>query len=103
MLLLSSIRIAPLPRSSDGAFGSLPVLRGNSIDDFLGRSVLSIESVARPAFFRPKEDGNGSVVRAEFASGVGFDTVCQALTLEADTEVEMAFQWNTITQMRRCT
>ena len=82
---LSGIRIAPLPRSSDGAFGSLPVLRGNSIDDFLGRSVLSIESVARPAFFRPEEDGNGSVVRAEFASGVGFDTVCQALTLEADT------------------
>ncbi len=88
------IRIQPLPQSTDGAFGSLPVLRGSVIEDFLGRSVLSIASVARPAFFRPEEDGNRSVVRAEFASGVGLDTVCQALALESDTEVEMAFQWN---------
>ena len=91
---LPGIRIQPLPPSTDGAFGSLPVLRGSVIEDFLGRSVLSIESVARPAFFRPEEDGNRSVVRAEFASGVGLDTVCRALALESDTEVEMAFQWN---------
>ena len=91
---LPGTRIEPLPRSTEGAFGSLPVLRGNSIEDFLGRSVLSIESVARPAFFRPEEDNNGSVVQAEFASDVGFDTVCRALALETDTEVEIAFLWN---------
>ena len=91
---LPGIRIEPLPRSTDGAFGSLPVVRGSAIEDFLGRSVLSIESVARPAFFRPQEDGNSSGVRAKFDSNVGLETVCQALALEADSEIEMAFQWS---------
>ena len=91
---LPGIRIEPLPRSTDAEFGSLPVLAGRSIKDFLGRSVLSLESVARPAFFRPEKNGNHSVVRAEFAKDVGLETVCRALTLEANTAVEMAFQWN---------
>ena len=91
---LPGIRIEPLPRSTDGVFGSLPVLRGSSIEDYLGRTVLNIDSIARPAFFRPDDEGNGSVVQSEFVSGVGTDTVCQALALEANTEVEAAFEWN---------
>ena len=91
---LPGIRIEPLPWSTDGAFGSLPVSSGRAIEDYLGRSVLSIASVARPAFFRPEEDGNRSGVRAKFDSGVALETVCRALALEADSEVEMAFQWH---------
>ena len=91
---LPGIRIEPLPRSTDGDFGSLPMLGGHSIKDYLGRSVLSIESTARPAFFHPEKDDYGSIVRAEFASGVGLDMVCRTLALEADTAVEMAFAWN---------
>ena len=76
---LPDIRIEPLPRSTDGAFGSLQVFRGSSIEDYLGRTVLNIDSIARPAFFRPDDEGNGSVVQSEFVSGVRTDTVCQAL------------------------
>ena len=95
---LPDIRIEPLPRSTDGAFGSLQVFRGSSIEDYLGRTVLNFDSIARPAFFRPDDEGNGSVVQSEFVSGVRTDTVCQALALalalEANTEVETAFEWN---------
>ncbi len=91
---LPHIRIEPLPRSTDGAFGCLPMPRACSIEDFLGRTLLTIDSIARPAFFRPEEDRNVWPVQAQFASSVGMDTVCQALALEADTDVEMAFQWN---------
>ncbi|MYJ96469.1 MAG: hypothetical protein F4053_13050 [Proteobacteria bacterium] len=98
---LPGIRIEPLPRSTDGDFGSLPVLGGRSIKDYLGRSVLSLESIARPAFFRPEKEGYGSKVHAEFTSGVGLDTVCRALALESDTPVDVAFEWNDYADMSR--
>ena len=91
---LPDILIEHLPRSTDGKFGSLPVFGTRSIEDYLGRTVLNIDSIARPAFFRPNEECGDSAVQSEFLSGVGTDTVCQALALEANTEVEAAFEWN---------
>ena len=91
---LPGIRIEPLPRSTDGEFGSLPVRRGSSIGDYLGRTMLKVESIARPAFYRPQEGDRGSVVGAKFATDIGLETVCQALALEANSKVEMAFEWN---------
>ena len=91
---LSGIRIEPLPRSTSGEFGSLPVRRGSSIGDYLGRTMLKVESIARPAFYRPKEGERGPAVRAKFATDIGLKTVCQALALETNSMVEMAFEWN---------
>ena len=91
---LPGIRIELLPRSTVGEFGSLPVRRGSSIEDYLGRTILKVESIARPAFYRPKEGERESAVRAKFATDIGLETVCQALALEANSKVEMAFEWN---------
>ena len=91
---LPGIRIESLPRTTDGDFGSVHISRRNSIEDYLGRTVLSIESIASPAFFRPEGEGGRDIVKARFASDIGMDNVCQALALESNNSVEMAFQWN---------
>ena len=91
---LSGILIESLPRATDGDFGSVPIHRGSTIEDFLGRTVLSIESVASPAFFYPKEENRSNVVQAKFVPNIGIDKVCQALALESNNSVETAFQWN---------
>lgn len=94
---LPGIRIEPLPRSTDGAFGSLPVLSGSSIENFLGRTVLKIDSVAQPAFYRPEEGNQSAVVQARIVSQIEMDSVRMALALEANTantDVGLAFEWN---------
>ena len=91
---LPGIRIEPLSRSTDGLTGYRPILSGKSIKDYLGRTVLNIESTVSPAFFHPhREDGNSPVL-ANFSSNIGPATVCQALTLESGNFVEVAAQWN---------
>ena len=91
---LPSIRIEPLSRSTDGLSGYRPILSEKSIEDYLGRTVLHIDSIASPAFFHPNEEKTNSAVQADFASNIGPETVCQALALESDNFVELASQWN---------
>lgn len=88
------IWIESLPRATDGDFGSVYIRGRSSTEDYLGRTILSIESIASPAFFRPKEEGDRDIVKARFAPNIGMDNVCQALALESNNNVEMAFQWN---------
>ena len=91
---LPSIRIEPLSRSTDGLTGYRPSLSGKAIKDYLGRTVLNIESTASPAFFHPQEEDRNSAVRANFASRIGPVTVCEALALASDNFVEVVSQWN---------
>ena len=91
---LPGITIAPLPTSTDGSFGSLPVRHQNSLEDYLGRTVLSIDTVVRPVFFRLDPDNGRSVVKAHYASQNGMDAVCQALALESERFVEPVYEWN---------
>ena len=91
---LPGIRIEPLPRATDGKFSSLPVPAGYSIVNLLGKSVLSLESVVQPAFFRPQEEGNSSLVQAQLTTDLDLEQVCMALSLESDKAVTWAFAWN---------
>ena len=91
---LPGIHVQSIPRATDGEFGFVHNYRGSSVEDYLGRSVLSIESISSPTFFRPIEEGNSNIVKAKFVSDIGMEKVCQALALESDHSVEMAFQWN---------
>ncbi|MDE0226657.1 MAG: hypothetical protein OXP28_16230 [Gammaproteobacteria bacterium] len=92
--LLPGIRLQPLPRSTDRAFGTTPIRSGSSIGDYLGRTVLTVDSIATPAFYRPKPDGPIAGVVASFVSDVTLDDICQALALESDGDVRIAFEWN---------
>ena len=92
--LLPGIRLEPLPKSTDGAFGTMPIRSESSIGQYLGRTVLSVDTIAAPAFYRPKPDGPTSQVVAKFVSDVALDDICQALALESDGDVRIAFEWN---------
>ena len=91
---LSGIRIEPLSRSTDGLTGYRPLLSGKAIEDYLGRTVLNMESTVSPAFFHPHKQDRHSAFQAKFTSNIGPVTVCQALTLESGNYVEVAFRWN---------
>ena len=92
--LLPGIRLKPLPKSTAGAFGTTPIRSGSSIAEYLGRTVLSVDSIAAPAFYRPKPDGPISQVVARFVPDVVLDDICHALALESDSDVRIAFEWN---------
>lgn len=92
--LLPGIRLEPLPKSTDGAFGTTPIRSESSIGQYLGRTVLSVDTIAAPAFYRPKPDGPTSQVVAKFEPDVALDDICQALALESDGDVRIAFEWN---------
>lgn len=91
---LPGITLAPLPQSTDGDFGSLPVRHPDFLQDYLGRTVLSINTVARPTFFRPGAEDSDFVVKANYESQIGMDTVCYALALESERFVEPVSEWN---------
>ena len=90
---MAGVRIESLPLSTDQLVGYLPRTRSLSLDDYLGRVVLTMDHSAAPALFRPRE---ASSVRASRATGVpGSDmaTVCQAISLACDTYTDTAFFW----------
>ena len=99
--LMDGVRIESLPLSTNQLIEFLPLPNDLSLKGYLGRMVLTIDYSATPALFRPAPAllrlGNKqsdakcqhtAVPKADFA------TVCQALALELDTYVEVAFFWN---------
>lgn len=100
--LLPGVRLDPLPKSSDGAFGTTPIRFGSSIAEYLGRTVLRVDSTAAPAFYRPKKGGVSDAVEARFVPDVSLDDICHALALESDGEVRTAIEWNDYGELSLC-
>ena len=100
--LLPGVRLDPLPKSTDGAFGTTPDRSGSSIAGYLGRTVLRVDSTAAPAFYRPKKEGVSDEVEARFVPDVSLDEICHALALESDGEVRIAFEWNDYGDLSLC-
>ena len=88
---LDGVYISPLPRSSNKLPGNLPRLGGLSKQDYMGRTVASLRTCAKPAFFHPD---NLKGVKIATASGLGFPQVCTALSLVQNTHIEARFYWN---------
>ena len=88
------VRIEPLPRSTEGKFGSLPFHGSDAIEDYLGRTMISIESTVSPAFFRPEDEYKDYDVKANFVPKIEIEMISQALALESYRYVEVAFSWN---------
>ena len=92
---IDGVHIEPLPLSSDELTAHLPRRDGMSAEDYLGRTVLSIDCTASPALFRPQTDESGENVHAQaVATNIDIDIVCQALSLGCDSHVEAGFYWN---------
>ena len=82
------------PLSTDELSPNLPRRSGMSADYYLGRTVLSIDSEAKPALFRPNTSPSARYVQANLVEDVDIDTVCQALSIESDNFLDVAFCWN---------
>lgn len=91
---MDGIRVEPLPLSTDELPANLPRHRGMSAEDYLGRTVVSIVSTAKPALFHPQTKPSVQNVKVNAVEDMDFDTVCQALSLESDSYADVAFCWN---------
>lgn len=94
------ITVTPLPWSSDELPKDLPFLSSVDPEDYLGKTVIYVESEAAPPLFRPEHDEVPHPVQASNRSIAGVDAVCEALALESDDFVEVAFQWNDYRKLR---
>ena len=90
---LDGVYISPLPRSSNKLPGNLSHF-GLRRSDFLGRTVASLSTCARPAFLHPDDVGPDNGIEIATASGLGFSQICLALSLISDSHVEPGIFWN---------
>ena len=91
------VHIEPLPLSTDRLDASLPRRRGtpeNVVFDYLGRTLVSIDSEVKPALFHPETSPSAQNIQIKPIGGVNIATVCQALSLESDGYVDAGFYWH---------
>ena len=91
------VHIEPLPLSSNRLDARLPRYRekeANAVFDYLGRTLVSIDSEVKPALFRPETRPSAQDIQVKPIGGVNIATVCQALSLESDGYVDAGFYWN---------
>ena len=83
-----------LSLSTDKLPANLPHHAGMSAEDYLGRTILVIDSIASPAFFRSQFSQTAQNVRLATKLNVDIATVCLALSLSSNSYVDIGFFWN---------
>ena len=86
------ILITPLPLSTAELPPGLPKRNDVRRSAYLGHAVLSVDTFATPALFRPVAKYH--TVRGKLSRDVSFDLICQALSLECDACIETGVGWN---------
>ena len=94
LISADGVRIDPLPWTSSELGPHLPKPKGVEATDFLGRTVVSIDTQASPPLFRPGSDGSRERVEATPIPSMDITAVCQALSLVSDRCVDIGFYWN---------
>lgn len=97
---VAGIRVAPLPWSSDELPDGLPFFSSRAPQDYLGRTVVYVDTTVTPPLFRPTPSVVPHPVQASSRSVADVDAVCKALALESDDFVDVAFQWNDYNDLR---
>ena len=89
------VRINILPLSTDRLPANLPrPIGGMSAEEYLGRTILVVDSTASPALFRPQADRSEQNVRAASKLKLNISTFCQALSLSSNSYVDLVFCWH---------
>ena len=95
LYLKEGINLTTLPLYSDKLPANLPrIIGGLPVEGYLDRTILSIESTASPALFRPQSKGPHQIVRADSNLNADIFTACSALSLESNSYVDIGFMWN---------
>ncbi len=90
---LDGVRIIPLPLSTDRLQAGLPSWGRIRRSDYLGHAVVSVDTNATPALFRPDSGNLGDMVSGELPRGFTFDSLWDALALQCNTHVEVGHGW----------
>ena len=88
------IRITPLPLSTAELPSGLPKRNDIRLSAYLGHAVLSVDTFATPALFRPVSNYNQHIVRGKLPQDLCFDLISQALSLELDASIDTGVGWN---------
>ena len=94
------VRITPLPWSSDELPGDLPLLSSRAPEDYLGRTIICVDTEVTPPLFRPGPNEARHPVQASSKGFADVDVVCEALALESGDFVDVAFKWNDYSELR---
>ena len=86
------IEIATLPLTTD-ELPRLPDRDRMVPSDYLGRTIVSLQASSSPALFCPRQDDKGKTATTRTKGKVGFDTLCDALSLKANSYVSWTFVW----------
>ena len=86
------IEIMALPLTTD-ELPRLPDRDRMVPSDYLGRTFVSLQASASPALFCPRQDDKGKTAITRTKGKVGFDTLCNALSLQANSHVSWTFVW----------
>ena len=87
------VSIAPLPLSTEELPAGLPA-SGIRRADYLGHSVVRVDTKASPALFRPPVGGLGDVVTGELPPRFSFDDLWSALSLECNAHCDVGHGWS---------
>ena len=89
----AGVRIESLASSTDSLAGYLPLVGDLSPTSYLARIILTIEYSTEPALFRPSKDRNRGETRPTNVLAAGAGAACQALALESNFFVGIAYSW----------
>ena len=96
---LDGVSVAPLPLSTDELPVGLPTSGTIRRSDYLGHSVVCVETKAAPALFRPQDGGPADVVSGELPPGFTFAHLWSALSLECNAHFDLGHGWRDYGQM----
>ena len=91
---LDGVRIDPLPLSTDQLPAGLPSRGGIRRSNYLGHAVVSVDTKATPALFRPHSGSPSDMVSGELPPDFTFDTLWDALSLECNAHFDLGHGWN---------
>ena len=92
--LKEGIRIETLSDSVDGLPAYLPKHSGLPASSCVGHTMVSIDTAAAPALFRPARSQSELTPHVTAVAPVDIYTVCQAVSLETDHCVDAGFYWH---------
>ena len=92
--LEDGVRIDPFPLSTDDLPANLPGHIGMSAEEYLGRTMLTIDCNVSPAFFRPTFAESKPDLQVDSKLNVGLQSFCHALALESNSYVDVAIYFN---------
>lgn len=89
------VDVVPLPLSTADLPAGLPARHGKSRADYLGQSLVSVDTETTPALFRPETPSPERLaVRAAPTPQFTLETIREALSLEADVFVDHGLAWD---------